>query len=262
MPDASLPYRYLGYRIRARHRTGRGVHSPFAYHFIKQVFFGDAVAGLEIVEHIRKTMQADRKKIGVRDFGAGSHTGMRRNRSIRDIARFTTVSRKYGQVLARLVRILHPCTVVELGTGTGLSAMYMGLSDPDVKILTCEGSDAVAEIARLNLRTAGVSNVKIFTGMFETLLPDMLNQADDELLLFMDGDHREESIWSVFSRIMDSGRSPGTMVFDDINWSPAMKRGWDRMKEHPGISLSVETFRMGIIMFGKPVGREHFTVHF
>jgi predicted O-methyltransferase YrrM len=261
--DPTLIYRYLNYRLRARHSAGKGIHSPYACHFIRDVFFGDPVPGMEIIENIRNTMLSDRTMLQVRDHGAGSQRGMDRVRSVRDLARYTSISRKYGHALARMVRSYRPRTVIELGTGTGLSTLYMSLADPRIKVITCEGSDSIADIARLNLRIAGASNVKIITGRFEAQLPDLLNQTDDELLLFMDGDHREENMLSVFSSVMDDHKiKSGILVFDDINWSAGMLHGWDRIRIHPGISLSLETFRMGIILFGKQVEKEHLVINF
>jgi predicted O-methyltransferase YrrM len=218
---------------------------------------------MEIIEHIRSTMLSDRRKLQVGDFGAGSTRGLDTVRGVRDLARFTSISRKYGHVLARMVRSYRPRTVIELGTGTGLSTLYMSLADPRIQVITCEGSDSIAEIARLNLRIAGASNVKIITGRFEAQLPGLLNQTDDELLLFMDGDHREESMISVFLRVINDQKiKSGILVFDDINWSAGMLHGWNRIKAHPGISLSLETFRMGIILFGKQVQKDHLVINY
>ena len=168
--DAGFPYRYLSYRLKARHRSGRGIHPPFAYQFIRQVFFGESVPNLEFIEQIRRGMRSDSSKVRVLDHGAGSRTGTKEDRRIRDLVRHTAISPKYGQVLARLVCILRPKSVIELGTGTGIASLYMRSADPGVKIITCEGCRSIAGIAEKNFRRAGVFDIDLRIGKFESLL--------------------------------------------------------------------------------------------
>ena len=260
--DTGIPYRYLQYKMRARYSRGRGVHPPFAYQIIRQALFGQLVPELEIIEKIRKSMLKNKQKIRIMDHGAGSRTRMTYERSVRNLARHTSVSSKYGQVLARMVQILQPDTVIELGTGTGLSSLYMGLAIPTGKIITCEACTSIAEIAELNFLEAGASNIEIRNGTFASLLPGLLNQSGKDLFLFMDGDHREDSVWSMFTGVLESGNSTGVIILDDINWSDGMRRVWKEIIRHPSISLSIETFRMGIAFCGWEVQKDHFIVNF
>jgi predicted O-methyltransferase YrrM len=262
LSDIYFPYRYLTYRLKARHRFGRGVHPPFAYDFIREVIFGAPHHGMDIVEEIRRTMYSDMRRIWVDDQGAGSRMALKEERSIHDLARYTAISRKYGNVLARLVRYLHPGMIIELGTGTGIASLYLHLASPETSMTTIEGCKTIAGIARENFERAGVSGIELRVGKFELLLPGLLGSADNEVLLFIDGDHREEGVLKYFSDIKDAGIQSCVLVVDDINWSPGMNRAWNTLLKHSHVSLSLETFRMGILFIGKDVQKAHFIVNY
>jgi predicted O-methyltransferase YrrM len=238
------------------------VHPPFAYNFIKQVFFGKAIENSETIESIRNKMLLDKSMVRVMDHGAGSRIKMKENRRICDLARNTSVSPRYGQVLARLVQLMQPGTIIELGTGTGMASLYMSLGYPDAKIFTCEGSGDIAAIARDNFVRAGIFDIDLSVEKFDTFLPVILEGLNEDIFLFIDGDHRENSLKKYFSYILASNNSRGVLVIDDINWSQGMRRAWESLRTHPLISLSVETFRMGFIIFGMEIQRDHFIVKY
>ena len=262
MPDIFLPYRYLACRLKARHRFGRGIHPPFACAFIREAFFGETPAGMEIVEEIRKAMHSDKRGRMTEEQGAGSRTAMEAKRSVRGLARHTAISRRYGKVLARMVRFLHPEMIIELGTGTGIASLYLHLACRGAGMSTCEGCRNIAGIARENFDKAGVTGIDLKAGKFESLLPGLLCRAGSDVFIFIDGDHREERLLQYFSMVIDSGIPSAVVVIDDINWSRGMNRAWNSIRKHPFVSLSLETFRMGILFIGRDVQKAHFVINY
>ena len=54
-----------------------------------------------------------------------------------------------GQFLNFMVRMIQPKTIVEVGTFTGYSALYMAMAlNPDAKIITCEIDERHANVAK------------------------------------------------------------------------------------------------------------------
>ena len=49
-------------------------------------------------------------------------------------------------------------------------------------------------------------------------------------------------------------------IFDDINWSKGMQEAWNKIKAHPQVSVSIDTFFWGMVFFRKEQVKEHFKI--
>jgi predicted O-methyltransferase YrrM len=255
---------YLTYRLRARHRHGRGVHPPFAYGIVNGVVHGDGpdLPGLSLIEDYRRELLKDTGTVRVEDHGAGSRRVRGDERKIRDLVRHTAISARLGRLLARLVRNLGPDTMIELGTGMGISSLYLAMANPGGKLHTCEGSHAVAGLAEDGFARLGVGNIEVHRGRFSDLLPGLLELTGSGFFIFIDGDHRESNLVSYVSRVMAAGREDLVMVMDDIHWSRGMHRAWKSIISMPEVSLSIELFNAGIVFVKKQIQKDHFVVIF
>jgi len=250
---------YIQFRIRARHRKGRGVHPPFAFEFIREVIYGKDAGELERIKDLRNSLLRNRKMLPVSDLGAGSGKEMR---SIRDLVKNTSIPAKKGQLLARIVGYLQLERIIELGTGTGISSLYMGLARPNSKIQTCEGSSSIADLARENIGQMGVNNIEVSNLSFRKWLPGVLEESGEELLVFLDGDHRGERMLEYTGMIIESGDSRKVLVLDDIHWSKDMNHAWKRLVRLDEVSLSLEMYNTGIVFIHYAFQKEHFIVNF
>jgi predicted O-methyltransferase YrrM len=140
--------------------------------------------------------------------------------------------------------------VVELGTGTGISSLYLGMACPRSRILTCEGSPAIARLAGENIREMEVNNIAVACDVFLSWLPEALRQVSGELLLFLDGDHRGEHLLHYCSMVFNAGISRAVLVLDDIHWSAGMNRAWKQLVKSEEVSLSLELYNTGILLYG------------
>lgn len=255
---------YLNYRLRARHRKGRGIHPPFAFEIVNNVIYGKGpgVPGLAKIEEYRLELLNKSGIIPVEDHGAGSRRGVDGERRICDLVRNTAVSPKRGRLLSRLVDHLKPSTMIELGTGTGIGSLYMALGNPKGRLFTCEGSPAIAHLAEEGFEKLGIGNIEVHKGLFAEMLPGLINQAGLDLFVFIDGDHREERLISYASSILDSERQNLAIAMDDIHWSKGMYRAWIKIIRHPEVRLSIELFNTGIVFVGEKIQKDHFVVIF
>ena len=255
---------YLNYRLKARHRHGRGIHPPFAYAIVSRVVCGDGprVPGLEGIEDYRHDLLQQTGTIRVEDHGAGPRRTWDLDRRICDLVRYTAVPPKRGRLLARLVDHLCPDTVIELGTGTGISSLYLAMAHPAGRVYTCEGSPALAGLAEEGFEKLGAGNIEVHRGLFSDLLPGLLERSGSGLCIFIDGDHREESLISYASRVLSAGKKDLVMVLDDIHWSRGMYRAWKKIVSLPEISLCIELFNTGIVFVKENIQKDHFVVIF
>ena len=255
---------YLNYRLRARHRKGRGIHPPFAFGIVNGVIYGEdsGIPGLAAIETYRREMLQMTGTIPVEDHGAGTRWRGGSERRIRDLVRHTAVSPKKGRLLARMAGHLKPDTMIELGTGTGIGSLYLALAHPEGHLQTIEGSPAIARFAETGFEKVGVVNAEVHVGQFAGLLPGLLQRAGPNLLVFIDGDHRGEKLESYVSQVLETKRPNTAMVMDDIHWSRGMYRAWKSIVERQDIRLSIEINNLGIVFTGEKIQKDHFVVIF
>jgi predicted O-methyltransferase YrrM len=152
--------------------------------------------------------------------------------------------------------------VLELGTSLGISTMYLAAAVPDTKVYTIEGCRATSEIAASNFSEAGFSNIELFNGSFEEILPVIKKESIAPGLAYIDGSHRKEPLLRYFDQIAEMADNNTVVIIDDINDSTEMAEAWDEIKNKDKVTCSVDIFRMGIVFFRKGPSRIHYVVRY
>lgn len=259
-----LAKKYISYYLTASNGKGHGVHSPFVYTFITKVLNDKRhFAAYDQVETLRKKLLADNTPLEVEDFGAGSAINNSRRRPIARIAKNAAKTRKLSQLLFRIAHHYQPATMLELGTSLGVSTSYMALANPAARVITGEGSKAVAEQANKNFRQLALQNIELITGNFDDTLPGILQKTSAIDLVFMDANHRLEPTLRYFEQILPATTEYTIIIVDDIHWSEGMEQAWQQIQEHPSVTLSIDLFFIGLVFFRKDFKvKQHFTVRF
>jgi predicted O-methyltransferase YrrM len=248
---------YLNYLLFSRHRNGHGIHSPFVFNLVSNVFRNKTEPDIVCsIEKIRKRLLADPRSIKVIDLGAGSKKMKTSLRKVSDIARYSAVPGKYGILLSNMAKAFGKPLILEFGTSLGISTMYLASSCPDAEVITMEGCATTSAVASDNFREAGFTNIRIFNGSFDDILPEIRAKKTCPGLVFIDGNHVKEPVISYFNQVADMSDNNSVVIIDDINSSRGMAEAWCEIKNHRNVTLSVDIFRMGIIFFRK--GLDHF----
>jgi predicted O-methyltransferase YrrM len=255
--------KYIKYCLFSAHKRGHGIHSPFVFNLITKVFRNKINPEVVFnIEKIRQEMISDNRKINVTDYGSGSERMKSNLRKVSEIAKYSAVPRKYGILLAQLSEEFGKSDILELGTSLGLSTMYMAAGSPGVVVHTIEGCPETSEIAKSNFERSGLKNIRIYTGSFEEMLPEIEQQKIRPGLVFIDGDHRKEPVLNYFYKIAGMADSKCVIVFDDIYSSSEMGEAWDEIKFFKKVTLTVDIFRMGLVFFREGITRSDYIVRY
>lgn len=254
---------FLRYTCFSRHWKGHGIHSPFIFNVVSKVFWNKTRPDVvNNIEKIRKTLLANRVVVEVNDLGAGSRKMKTRSRKVSDIARYSSVPKKYGVLLANLAESFGGDMVLELGTSLGISAMYLASSVPDTPVLTLEGCESTAAVAEESFRKGGFKNIRLMNGSFDELLPVIAKERIQPGLTFIDGDHRKAPLISYFERIVEMSGKNSVVIIDDIYSSREMAEAWIQVKKHPAVSSTIDVFRMGLVFFREGLTRSDYVVRY
>jgi predicted O-methyltransferase YrrM len=255
--------KYLNYIVLARHKRGHGIHSPFVFDLVSRVFRNkiDPVIVCNI-EQVRKKMISDMRILSVKDLGSGSKVLKTKFRRVSDIARYSSVSRKYGMLLSKMAAEFGSPLILELGTSLGISTMYMAVSCTNARVCTVEGSPEIAGIAKSNFLEAGLGNINVLEAPFDDALPSILDTCEKPGLVFIDGNHRREPVLKYFNLIADKSGSNTVIIVDDINYSQEMEEAWKTIKLHKKVSVSLDLYRMGIVFFREGINHNDYVIRY
>jgi len=259
-----LALKYLNYYLAAANGKGHGIHSPFVFDFITRVLNDrKEYEDYSKVEGLRKRSLKDPTILAIEDHGAGSSSSTSKERSVSSIAKHAVKSKKYAQLLYRIVKYYQPGPIIELGTSLGITTSYLSLARPGGDVFTLEGSTEIAGIARKNFERLGLQNIKLAEGNFDYTLPSILYHLSSIGLVFIDGNHRCEPTENYFHWLLEKANSDSIFIFDDIHWSEEMERAWAHIKEHPAVRCSIDLFFIGVVFFRQEFKeKQHFTIRF
>lgn len=229
---------------------GHGVHSPFVYQLCEEVLFNkNSFYPFEKIEEVRSTLLQDHQKFTITDFGAGSKTFKDNTRKVSDIARYGISSSKQSELLFKLIHFLNCKLIVELGTSLGINTMYLATVNSKNKIYTIEADKNLCEIAKKNFNRLDIKNIHLINDIFDHALPLLLETLPEVDFAYIDGNHTYQATLNYFEWLTSKSNFKTIIVLDDIYWSKEMNAAWEKIKEHPKVKCTVDTFNLGLVFF-------------
>jgi len=258
-----LIVKYLHYLLKAKSGKGFGIHSPQIYDFARKVLYNETRLKVpDNVEKLRRSLRSDRSWIGTEEQGAGSRLpGWKRHR-VSQFAKHASVGKRYGALLYRMVKWFQPEGILELGTGIGVSTLYLS-SGFSGRLVSVEADEQKSQYAREMLLQAGIRNPELHCGLFDDLFEQVEGILQKRCLVFLDGDHRFEAVTALVERILARiGDREVLIVLDDIHWSSGMEKAWRQCIANTRCTYSVDLFRFGLLFVRENPVKQHFTLFF
>ncbi len=259
-----LAQKYLHYYLTAFNGKGHGMHSPFVFDFILHVLNNKSqYTPPDSIELLRKELLRDNRMLKIVDMGAGSRIHTTKEKKIRQLAATALKPKKYAQLLFRLVKHYRPNTIIELGTSLGVTSSYLSVANPESRLTTIEGSEAIRQVANENFSKLGLHNIQSLQGNFDVVLPEILQQHALVDLGYIDGNHRYVPTLNYFYQFLEKTHNDTILVFDDIHWSAEMEKAWREIQNHPSVHCTVDIFFLGFVFFRKEFKeKQQFTIRF
>ena len=256
--------KYFHYYLTAANGKGHGMHSPFVFDFVQHILNNNKEYSSDTtIERLRTELLHNHRTITVEDLGAGSSVQSSHQRTISQIAATALKPKKYGQLLFRAVKNYQPRSILELGTSLGITTSYFATAHPSAKIITIEGSEAIAHIAQENFKKLGLTNIQLIQGNFDTQLSSAIHQLSAIDVAYIDGNHRYEPTWNYFQQLLQKKQNDTILIFDDIHWSPDMEKVWKAIQQHPSVRCTIDIFFLGFVFFRQEFKeKQHFTIRF
>jgi predicted O-methyltransferase YrrM len=209
------------------------------------------------IEEIRQKIYADTTPIHRTDYGTGNPKPMR---SFGEMAKRMGTSRKKGELLFRIVAQHQPKTLLELGTGTGLSLHYLlHAAGQQAALHTLEGCAETSQ--RTQYYFQGIKNITFYIGQIQEKLPKILPQLPKLDFVFLDAHHDEKPTLQFTTWLLPKLSENALLVYDDIHWSPSMSRAWQQIVADKRIPLTIDLFDFGLVFLRQKQPKQHFVLH-
>ncbi len=237
-----------------------GVHSPFVYHLVTKCFNVKInPSKMVAVNKIRKSLYSNHKSITITDFGKGSAVFKNNERKVSDIAKIAGISKKRSALLIRVIDYFNPKKILEIGTSVGLGASVLSIGNPEADIVTLEGCENTAQVAKKLFKTNHLDKIQLVVGNFKDTLPSVVKDKQFDLIYF-DGNHQKNATLDYFNLCLETVHNDSIFIFDDINWSSEMQLAWEEIKNNPKVTMTINTFYWGFVFFRREQEKQHFTI--
>lgn len=253
---------YLLFKIKALPVRRNGSQHHLVSDLKREIFVNRNDSPLKQIILWRKEILKDETRICSGSFGAGTRYRGKGNIKAGRMAALSGLPHKHGVLLYNMVRKFNPSTVIELGTGLGLSTAYLASARPETTVISLEGVYEKTQYAQILINRLTLDNIKFLSGSFDELLPGVLSESSHPILFFIDGDHTFNSTLRYFKLISLHAEERTIIIFDDIHWSKEMKKVWNIIKENRKVTLSIDLFRCGIVFFHRSSLKQHFYMNF
>lgn len=208
------------------------------------------------VEALRDHLEDSEDVLTYDDLGSGMARGIQASSGGQVSRRVSQIMKSSApphqcRLIASLVSHFKPQYAIELGTCMGISAAYQGIAlenNGSGVLYTIEGGAALAEQSRTNLQKLDIDCVEVINNSFSKALPDLLDKIPHVDFAFIDGHHDGNATLSYFEMLKPKLARHSVVVFDDLSWSPSMRKAWNRVTKDPGIACSSDLFALGICL--------------
>ncbi len=250
---------YLKFLYKSKNE--HGVHSPFVFSLLTKCFYDKKkYPEYQSLREYRKFLLKSKTIIEVTDFGAGSRVFKSNKRQISKIAKNAGISPKRAELLFRIVRYFQPETILEIGTSLGLATSALSLGNSSAKITSLEGCPKTSDVAITLLQKYGFFNTKVETTEFSNYLKTQNLKPLTNDLIYFDGNHSKKATLEYFELLLPTITNDSVWILDDIHWSKDMEEAWEIIKNHPKVTVTIDTFQWGIVFFRKEQEKEHFVI--
>jgi len=243
-------------------KNEHGVHSPFVFDLVTKCFHDKTIyPEYEILKNYRNSLLENKNTIEVTDFGAGSRVFKSNTREVYKITKTAGITSKNAELLFRIVRYFKPQNVLEIGTSLGLATSALSIGSSNAQITTLEGCPNTMNQAQAQFQKFKFKNVDFINTEFSKQLSTYKLQPITHNLIYFDGNHSKKATLEYFELLLSTATNDSVWIFDDIHWSSDMEEAWEVIKNHPLVTVTIDTFQWGIVFFRKEQKKEHFIIN-
>jgi predicted O-methyltransferase YrrM len=152
--------------------------------------------------------------------------------------------------------------MVELGTGLGISSLYLATGAPETPLHSIEGNTERAAFAAHLVNRCQLGPVSVHWGDMQEKLDDILPLMPGRFLAYVDGNHHHDPTLHYVRLLMERAGEEAIIVLDDIYWSRDMCRAWQEIIGWQESRVSIDLYDVGIVLLRKDLNKAQMKIKF
>ncbi|AUC75802.1 O-methyltransferase [Olleya sp. Bg11-27] len=242
-----------------RSTNQHGVHSPFVYDLVTKCFYDKKkYPAYQNIKAYRQHLLSNTTTLEITDLGSGSQVFKTTKRSISKMASVAGSNYNDAKLLYRLTHYLQCDSILELGTSLGIATQALALGRPKAALTTIEGCPNISAAAKASFKKFDLKYIDVVTNDFSEAINGLKTNHYD--LVYFDGNHQKEATLQYFETLLPTITNDTVFIFDDIYWSKDMTAAWNIIKQHPKVTVTIDTYKFGFVFFRQEQAKEHFTI--
>lgn len=249
---------YIKYIFKAKGR--HGTHSPFVYSFVNECLKTNMDNNFLLErKKLFNYLKNNNKIIEITDFGEGSKK-LSNKRIISKIFRFNSSKGKFGKLLYKIAHYYQPENILEMGTSLGVGTFQLAKGNEKAKVISIEACKTINSVAKETISTTSAKNIDLIQATFDDFFKVLPKNSFD--LVFVDGHHNGNALLRYLEELKAITHNDTIFIIDDIRWSDDMFEAWNQIVQNKEYNLTMDLFRMGIIIPRKQQMKEHFVIRY
>lgn len=212
------------------------------------------------LKRIIRQYKQDHRTIEINDFGSGSKI-MGNKRKISSILKNSSSKGKYARLFYQMSAYYKPGRILEFGTSLGIGTVHFALGFKAAKITTVEACKHTHDVAKSTFSNSKIENILSVNATFQEFIDS--NASDNQYdVIFIDGHHDGTALESYLHQLDNLIGDETIVILDDIRWSDSMLNSWINIQNQEKYHVSIDLFRMGILVKRNHQEKEHFVIRF
>ena len=219
----SLFLRGFNWFKRFRHRCGYGVHSPSDFFFITFVVYEKlefyAYKPLHELRQLVSSLPHHREKVDM--------------------------------LLFRVVNYLHPSSLLEIGTGSGLSTLYMHEAKPSMKVVSLDTAISTS-----------VKKLFSSTSIDYSTMQSLNNHISKATSLSLVHIAHTDDYETILEQLLPYTGTKTCIIVSKPYLTKAKAAWWKTVVEDPRVGVTFDLYDLGLLFFDMKRIKEHRIVNF
>ena len=152
--------------------------------------------------------------------------------------------------------------ILQIGTTMGLSTLYLTSYATGLKCIALENVPEFATIARQAFAKEGRNPVDLRIGNYKDLLPQALNDINSLDFVFFNTLYEQHNNLWLFNECMKYAHNDTVFVFEGIKASRKMRELWEEICACPEVTVTLDLYSLGIVLFNKKLHKRDYIVYF
>ena len=242
--------KWIAYLLKARHRNGHGIHSPFLFRLITEVIESRGIFSAWPI--LAKAEGNVRNMLSM--INAATYQklyGTVKDSDCNFIKKLHLLPGKFDRLIFRLVNEFQPRSLSFYGSTFGVTLMAMAFADRRVRVVAQVENDHYRSFCRRLIEVYDIENID---------LSGAGNVVASDFVLVQNPLDTEECSQVLAQIVADS--YDGVIILCGIHTSAEMEEVWKRYQKWQQVRISLDLFEIGIFICKKGLQKEDFVLRF